>query len=79
MPNFSQDVNILEHDLRLLDADDNEIARLDQDGNLVIRREFAGTLHEILDFVGSVAQFSVGAQAVPGIVRVSAPQARRSC
>lgn len=69
MPNFQQDVNIEEHNLRLLDANDNEIARLDQDGNLIIRRDFAG-LSEILEFVGSVAQLSVGAQAVPGIVRV---------
>lgn len=70
MPNFQQDVNIEEHSLRLLDASDNEIARLDQDGNLVVRREFGSTLPEILEFIGSVAQLSVGAQAVPGIVRV---------
>src|SRR5262245_2063688 len=73
MPNFHQDVNIEEHDLRLLDANDNEIARLSQNGDLVIRRDFAGTLREILEFVGSVAQLSVGAAELSGIVRVVGP------
>ena len=70
MPNFNSDVIIEAHDLRLVDANGDEVARLDQEGNLVVRREFLGALHAILDFAGSAAQLSVGAAAVPGIVRV---------
>jgi hypothetical protein len=47
MPNFNSDVVIEAHDLRLVDANGDEVARLDQDGNLVVRREFAGALRTL--------------------------------
>jgi hypothetical protein len=70
MPNFNSDVVIDAHDLRLVNATGDEVARIDQDGNLVVLREFAGALHAVLDFVGLGAQLSVGAAVVPGVVRL---------
>lgn len=66
MPNFNNDVVIIDHDLLLETGGGGQVVHVAQSGNVVVRRDIDDVLTDILSFEAATGELRLGAANVAG-------------